>query len=468
MKTGSIGCTAMLARSLAVAGTFDSSSPPPPPAYQTVRYDEDYRYLRDPARRADRLDRWKFIPFDSEGDAWLTLGGEARERYEYFENSNWGLGPQDRDGYFLQRYLLFADLHYHDHLRAFGQLQSALEDGRVGGPRPTDEDIADVHQAFVDFQLDLSDDDHFLLRAGRQEIHFGSQRLVSVRESPNTRLSFDGIRWKLETAPIRYDAFLSKPVRIARDGFDNEPNPDTTFWGFYITAPMPRVDGGQVEVYYLGIENREASYSKALGRELRHSVGTRLSGQHADWDYNVECVYQFGSFGDGEIAAWTVASETGYRFSKVALRPRLYFKADIASGDEDPESRHLGTFNALFPKGAYFSETGLVGPANLIDVHPGIELRLTPQLLVTADWDFFWRENRNDGLYNNALRIVRDGDSSSSREIGSQVQTSIQWNLNRHLSVNIVYAHFFAGRFLRDGPEGHDVNYLSTWVTFRF
>ena len=40
----------------------------------------------------------------------------------------------------------------------------------------------------------------------------------------------------------------------------------------------------------------------------------------------------------------------------------------VASGDNDPRARTLNTFNALFPKGAYFGEIGLIGPANLLDV----------------------------------------------------------------------------------------------------
>src|SRR5262245_45481348 len=97
---------------LAVSGLFvgagmqimaaDSESSPGPPAFKQLRYDESYAYLRDPARRADRLDPIKFMPFTANGGSYLTLGGEIRERYEYYHNSQWGLGTQDDDGYLLQ------------------------------------------------------------------------------------------------------------------------------------------------------------------------------------------------------------------------------------------------------------------------------------------------------------------------------------------------------------------------------
>jgi len=119
----------------------DSAAPPPtPPPFNQLRYDESYAYLRDRSRRADWLDPIKFIPFSANGDSYLTLGGEIRERYEYYHNSQWGRGPQDESGYLLQRYMIHADAHFGDYFRVFTQFKSGLENGREGGSRPTDRD----------------------------------------------------------------------------------------------------------------------------------------------------------------------------------------------------------------------------------------------------------------------------------------------------------------------------------------
>ncbi|HEY5975414.1 MAG TPA: alginate export family protein, partial [Geobacteraceae bacterium] len=52
-------------------------------AYQVHRFDEDYRFLREPARRTDLWDPVKYVPLTGTGTTYLSLGGEARERYEY-------------------------------------------------------------------------------------------------------------------------------------------------------------------------------------------------------------------------------------------------------------------------------------------------------------------------------------------------------------------------------------------------
>src|SRR5437763_6206408 len=128
-------------------------APPEPPSYQLLRFDEDYRYLRDPGWQSDLWDPLKCIALNDAATWYLSLGGEVRERYEYFHNTTWGQGPQDDDGYLLQRYMLHADLPLGESLRCCGQLKSGLENGRRGAPRPTDEDKLDLHQAFLDVTL---------------------------------------------------------------------------------------------------------------------------------------------------------------------------------------------------------------------------------------------------------------------------------------------------------------------------
>jgi hypothetical protein len=106
-----------------------------------------------------------------------------------------------------------------------------------------------------------------------------------------------------------------------------------------------------LEVYYLGLDRRQATFERGTAHEVRHSLGARTSrpvateGSGLDFDY--EGVWQFGTFGSRNIRAWTVASETGYRFPTAPLKPRFSVKADISSGD-NPRSKTLATFNPFF------------------------------------------------------------------------------------------------------------------------
>ena len=450
------------------AQASDDSTSLSGPAFRQLRYDENYSYLRDASRSVDLFDSIKFIPLSANSNYYLTMGGEIRERYEYYHNTLWGRGPQDQDGYLLQRYLLHADVHFEDYFRIFTQFKSGLEENRSGGPRPTDRDDFDFSQVFLDLRATLSTSDSLVVRAGRQELAYGSSRLVSVRESPNVRQSFDGVKgiWKLDGWQL--DAFAVKPVRTRAGAFDDDPDPRQKFWGLYGVAPVPWLPGGNVDLYYFGLERKNAPFDQGTANELRHTLGTRIWGRKASWDYNFEFVYQFGSFGAGNIQAWTAASDVGFAFENAPLKPRLGLKANATSGDSNPNNPDLQTFNPLFPKGAYFGEPALIGPANHIDVHPQLDLTLRQNLTLTFDWDCFWRESTRDGIYGPAVNVIQSGQTSNAHYVGHQAEALIEWQWNRHLTLSADYAHFFVGDFLKQTTPGKDVDYVSAWITCRF
>src|SRR6476660_1778146 len=108
-------CLSIVALTCVTSINAQTSYPSPSPAssmqpYLPQRYDEDWSYLRDESKRTDALDVVKYIPLNDRG-WYVSLGGEARIRYEYFTEFAFGAGPQDGNGYLLQRYLVHADFH---------------------------------------------------------------------------------------------------------------------------------------------------------------------------------------------------------------------------------------------------------------------------------------------------------------------------------------------------------------------
>ena len=142
------------------------------PAYALQRDQEDWSFLRDPLEAARRVGSDQFIPLSVHGDSFLSLGGEWREQFNRFDNDQWGLVPDDTSGYLLQRYMFHADVRIGQSVRGFVQIKSGLETGRASGPRPTDEDRLDLHQAFVDVSVGRAAQSPVLtFRLGRQEFN---------------------------------------------------------------------------------------------------------------------------------------------------------------------------------------------------------------------------------------------------------------------------------------------------------
>jgi hypothetical protein len=442
-----------------------------PPPYKLLRYDEDYSYLKDPSLRTDFWDPIKYIPLDCRDDWYLSVGGEVRPRGEYIHNQDAGAVPPDarNNGDFLERYLLHGDLHLGPYFRFFGQFVTGLEDGRIGGPRPDiDRNAFDYHQAFADFVLPLREEkDTLAVRLGRQEFEYGSGRLIDVRDGVNLRLSFDAARLLLRKDDWEVDGWWSKPVLNNPGVFDDDPNPSRSFWGIYAVHPLPLLPQGNVDLYYLGFENKDAVYVQGSGYELRHSLGTRLWGRPLPWEYNVEYLWQFGTFGSGNIEAWSAANAIRYNFSDLPLKPRLSLRFDVASGDNNPNSPNLQTFNPLFPSGIYFNLLNPVGPLNMIDLHPTLDLYPSDKVTVSFDWDFFWRESLGDGVYRISGTPLRPG-IAGSRYVGNSPAATVVWNPTRHVSLLASYVHFFPGSFFKDNPPDKGTDYFTLWLDYKF
>ena len=435
--------------------------------FKSLRYDEDYRFLSEPARRTEFWDPVKYIPVAGGRAGYLSFGGEARERFEAYENEFFSTDPDADNAYLLQRYLLHADLHPTEWLRTFGQLQSSLEDGRPGGPRPTDRDSIDVHQLFADASARLGEDSRLTLRAGRQEMSYGSERLVSVREGTNNRRAFDAVRLLYAQGLVSVDGFFSSPVETDDGAFDDQNVRDVWFWGGYATAPFPGLAGIKLDFYYLGLHKPTAAYSQGVGREERHTVGARFFGRLGRWDFNHETLYQFGLFGTGDISAWSVATDHGYTLTNLWGNPRLGLKAAIASGDQNANDEDLGTLNPLFPRGNYFTEASLLGPQNFFDVHPCLQLRPSAKWSFETGADFYWRESLDDGIYTPGGSVIYGGESAFGRFVGTDFSFVVGWQATRHLNISAGYTHFFAGQFIRQNG-GEDVNYGAVWAAYRF
>jgi hypothetical protein len=445
-----------------------SSSAEPVRTYTLLREDENWSFLKDPSLRQDPWDRLKYIALGPDG--WfLTIGGEAREVFEQVGNDNWGK-QRYTNAFFLERYMLHTDWHFGKHVRAFVQLKSGLESFRHGGPRPIDEKKLDFEAAFV--EVGAGEGDHWvMLQAGRQELNYGSGRLVSVREGPNVRQSFDGAKLKAKAGAWRVDVFAARPDLDKPGFFDNVPDHQTAFWGLYATRPWRR--RVSFNSYYLGLDRKSFTYNRGTAPETRHTLGARLwrapATKESDWDFDYEGVWQFGSFGAGAIRAWTLASDTGYSFPSTPLQPRISVKADISSGD-DPRNHSLGTFSPIYPIGNYFgvlADTG-PGPVNFIDVHPRLQTTLPYGVSISTDVVVQWRESLYDGVYAVPGFLLVAAGGSRARFVGYRPGVEVRWQIDRHAWLQADYGVFFAGEFLKQASPGRNINYTEFWAGYKF
>jgi hypothetical protein len=434
-------------------------------AFKPLRYEEDNAKFKNDSSGSPYR-KVKYIALDT-NSSYLSLGGEVRYQYFKYKNPGWGTEPKDRDGFLLKRILAHADVHIGKRVRIFSQIQSSLIAGSVGPKSPVDENPLNMHQLFVDFSLSKKMEKSILLKLGRQELSYGSQRLISVREGPNNRHAFDALRLIITQNNVRADAFYSTYVKARNIVFGERVwDRSSQLWGSYIalnyTSQVPNLD-----VYYFGVKN-DAIFVDAQGKDQRHSIGTRLWKKVGKVNYDLEAVYQFGSLSKSRIKAWTASLNAFSQLKTFPFAPVIGLKTELISGDKAYDDLRINTFNPLYPRGAYFGLASLIGPYNLSDLHPYIEFELGRIVTWSVDYDMFWRMSSNDGIYAVNGSLIHDGRNINVKEIGDQLGTDVSVQLNPFLFCSLEFTHFNAGKFLQKAGMGKDIYMTGITIAVKF
>lgn len=391
------------------------------------------------------------------GGGQLQWDASLRLRGMYYDPARFGIGGSE-DGYGLLRALASAT-YVEDNWQARLQLGVHAENGKAGGPGRTDSGALDVQQAYWRWQRG-----GFHLQLGRQEAGYGSSRLLSVRDGPNIRLAFDGARagWKGRLGTL--DLMALRPLENRPGAFDDRGERGAHLWGAYATTARGR-GPGQWDLYLLGYRREGARFAAGSGTERRQTLGARWFGQFGALDWNSELVAQGGELqtvaGTLDVRAWTLATDTGWRWTERPLQPRLGLKADIASGDGKLHDGRLGTFNALFPKSAYFSEASLLAPANLMDLQPTLTLRLHHAVTTELGVQMAWKQRRADAVYTTpAPLLALPGSAGGARRIGTQYKSETRWQASKHWQWQLQLAWVDAGPALKQAG-GQDTLFAS-------
>ncbi len=430
------------------------------PPISMLRWNEDYSVLGEPPGPQGFLEQVKWIELDDDSEVVLTVGGSIRQQFEGYRNRAFGFEDGDDDFYHLHRATIHGDLRLGDSVRLFGEVGNSLIAGRAVAPSPVDENELYLHQGFVELGNRYGP---MQLRLGRQEFSLGSGRLFSLRDGPNVRFAYDGARLTLRSGGLESQAFLMLPVDIRPGVFDDRIADDSVVWGLYNTIDLG--DAGGIDAYYIGVSREGRAFGNAAGNETRHSIGSRWFGSYGSFDTNAEAVLQMGSFGDADIFAWTIATDTGYTFEQVAWSPRLSVRANISSGDRYGAST-TGTFDPLFPNNAYFSEAAIISPSNLMDVNPTVSLHPDGSTEIVAMWDFVWRTSDRDAVYGPPGVPLFDPTLTDERFVGHSVSLSLRREFNRYAALTTAYTHFFAGDAVTRAG-GDDVDYFAMWLELK-
>jgi hypothetical protein len=117
-------------------------APKQPGSKPRERWSEDWSTIGDPAplfgTDQPPIDNFwrplKYIPLNKSGETYLSLGGESRLSYEFYDDKDMGISDIGYQDAMQLRLALHADLHLNRNWRIFSQLgYGKILDNREGG-----------------------------------------------------------------------------------------------------------------------------------------------------------------------------------------------------------------------------------------------------------------------------------------------------------------------------------------------
>jgi hypothetical protein len=413
-------------------------------------------------------------------DVQERLRGEIRENNFDFDSSKRALTD---DSWLLQRFRIGMAVKPTDWFKLYVQGQDAREYESDRPNIPTvlgaeGDDTFDLRQAYIEignpknYPLDLT--------IGRQVLSYGDERLIGAFDWNNIGRTFDAVKLKLVQPKYQLDLFASTVVMPLRGRYNQsdffnglETHRDQVFAGAYFTTSA--IDFQTTDFYALYL-HQETPAAGGFADTSFATLGTHFKADPLKlngWEYDGEFAFQVGTLADKDLLAAAAHFGLGYNWLNTWGKPHLYVEYNYASGDSDPTDNNVGTFQNLFPTNhKFYGYMDLFSWQNLSE--PAIWFRINPAKKLTFEISYhaYWLATTNDSWYRaNGVTTVRPlgaASRSAGSFCGTELDTKLTYQFNKHLAVEGGYSHFFAGDYLKaTGPHSDaDFGYVMTTINF--
>jgi len=464
-----MGRTLLFILLLSTSGLSINAQPGP---IKNLRYEDDFSYLNNDTVAKKGIQKLKYIPISVNGKQHLSFGGELREWYELRRNVNFGDLPpgvvDDPNGVLLHRLMLHADYWAGNRFRIFGQLNNTFEIGSSNEPIPEiSQDAIGIHQLFTEIHLGPKEKTNkFLVRLGRQEFNFGNELLISSREGPNNRQTFDGASLVFQTADISTHIIGATPVIIYPHAFDNK-HIDEYIWGTY--SYFRKRKDIKIDAYYMGFKSNRRMYNHIEGIQTRHTVGARVWKYSRTIRIDIESMVQFGNFNDESISAFNFTGEVAYIFPKLKLKPTVGLGGSYITGDQKPNDQKLNTYDPMYPKPT-FGLAAPLGPSNMTSIRPIVGIQPVQSMFMNFSVYFLARQSSNDGTYTPDMTQVRPFPpfESDKKKIGTQYALDIFYIPSPNFTFLSFITYVKPGDYVLETGEGKPIFYFAISGAYKF
>jgi hypothetical protein len=406
--------------------------------------------------------QWNELP------SWMTLSMELRGRTEgqtsfnFTENGDriyeltraYG-AFEIRPTHFLTGYMQFIDTH------ALGLPTHVIQSNM--------RDVFDLRQGYFDLhgRPGAVPVDIFV---GRQELKFGSERIIGISDWTNNSRTFDGFDARIGDKN-RIDLFSTSVVAVHAESLDKH-GAGLTFHGAYasIATWIPKV---HLSPYLLVHTVRGVTSNQGLkGNEVETTFGSEIEGTlPAHFDYEANASLQRGSFSNNSIHAGQDFEKLSYTLTKAPWSPRIGGEFDYATGNSHANANVIATYDQSYPSNHnVFGLDDLFGYQNIRQERINLDLGPSKNFTMLIQGGFLNLAQKDDSVYSSAAAVTVKPPTGgfATTDLGKEFDASAKYVYHDYLVANIGVGHLFPGEVLVDNKHGASETIGYFGLTYRF
>lgn len=310
-----------------------------------------------------------------------------------------------------------------------------------------------------------------------------SQRLIGPFGWSHTGRSYDGFTLSYTRDAYNLTVHGSHPTQ---GGFDLAGNKmiddiDLLYTGFNITRPSfaATSDARLFYIYYADgrglrpTDNRPAAVRDADRQHIAiHTAGGHLvhvlPTPAGPIDLMGWGVGQGGDWGKQDHGAWALAFEAGLQPQTLPWEPWIRVGYNRSSGDDDPNDGDHETFFQVLPTARVYSFSTFYNLMNSEDVFVQLVLKPLKGLVWRTDFHNLRVSEDKDLWYQGAGATLQDRQAGfgyagrpvfGKRDLFQVIETSLSYTVNKHVNVNVFFAHVFGGSIVDRIFTGDSANF---------
>lgn len=417
----------------------------------------------------------------------LKVGVNVRFRYEYQNNFNiksYGKNPvtgEKNDGFIIGRFRTGIDYYFLSKLH----LSLWIQDSRVW-----DLDIPDdvfykynfnrEHNPYKD-PIELWDsyihiieplDFPITIKAGRQRIYFGDNRVFGPGEWGNTgSWIWDAVRSDIRFNSGYLSAFYGRSEIHDPDDFSLNHRHGYECLGFYghFATPKKLIFFEPFSMTKKDNHNRYKGESGQYGDLDTYYFGARTySAYIKGFKFDVLYVSQKGDYSRDDVDAYGYHVWLGYKIDSIFLKPQISLEYSYGSGDKNPTDGRHETFDGAYgSKDRAYGRMNLFKWQNLKDQEANLELYPGKNSYVKLEFHRFYLAQKRDGWYHNA-KIYRDKSGGSTDKVGKEFDILVKFSPLKYTELQVGYGHFWPDEFAKRVTSNTQADWVFFMVTYKF